>query len=216
LKKQYAVIGLGRFGTAVALTLAELGHEVLGVDREERRIQEVAKDITHVVEADATDEESLKALGLRNFDTVVVSIGEDIQANILVTLLLKELGVKQVVARAVSDLHGKVLERIGADRVVFPERDMGARVAHNLVTANLLDYIELAPNFSVAEIMAGEKLSGRTLRDLNLRARYGVNVMAIKRGQKINLAPRADDVVAGEDVLVVIGKHDDIAKLQEE
>ncbi|EAX48189.1 TrkA-N domain protein [Thermosinus carboxydivorans Nor1] len=149
--KSFAVIGLGRFGTSVARTLSRLGYEVLAIDTEEERVQQVADEVTHTYIADTTDENSLKALGIRNFDVVVVAIGEDIQANVLTTLLLKDLGVKYIVAKARNELHGKMLAKIGADRVVYPERDMGQRVAHNLVSTNVLDYIELSPDLSLIE-----------------------------------------------------------------
>lgn len=213
--KDFAVIGLGRFGASVARTLASMGYNVLGVDSHEELVQAIAPSITHAVQADATDEETLKALGIRNFDVVVVAIGNDLEASILVTLTLKELGVKQVIAKASTELHGKVLTRIGADRVVFPERDMGMRLAQSLVSTNILDYIELSPEYSIVELTAG-RAAGKTLRDLDLRARYGVNVMALRRGQKIIVAPLADDEIAQDTVLVVIGHNDNLRRLERE
>lgn len=213
--KDFAVIGLGRFGASVARTLASMGYNVLGVDSHEELVQAIAPSITHAVQADATDEETLKALGIRNFDVVVVAIGNDLEASILVTLTLKELGVNQVIAKASTELHGKVLTRIGADRVVFPERDMGMRLAQSLVSTNILDYIELSPDYSIVELTAG-RAAGKTLRDLDLRARYGVNVMALRRGQKIIVAPLADDEIAQDTVLVVIGHNDNLRRLERE
>ncbi len=212
--RQFAVIGLGRFGRSVALTLAEMGCEVLGLDLEEDVVQEMMNCLTHVVQADATDEETLRSLGLRNFDVVVVGIGQDIQSSILATLMLKELGVGNVVAKAQTEAHGKVLARVGADRVVFPERDMGARVAHSLVSANVLDQIELSPDYTIMEIVAGEKLATKTLRQLDLRAKYGLNVMAIRKGDEVIVSPRADESIAADDVLVVIGRDDAIRRLE--
>ncbi|MDQ7793853.1 MAG: TrkA family potassium uptake protein [bacterium] len=214
--RQFAVIGLGRFGRSVALTLADMGHEVLGLDAQEEAVHEVGDRLTHVAQGDATDEEVLKAMGLRNFDVVVVAIGQDIQASILVTLMLKELGVKYVVAKARTEAHGKVLARVGADRVVFPERDMGARVAHNLVSSNVLDQIELSPDHTIVEIVAGEKFAAKTLRQLDLRARYGVNVMAIRKGDEVIVSPKADESIAEGDVLVVIGRDTSIRRLEEQ
>ena len=138
-KKQFAVIGLGRFGTSVAMTLQQLGHEVLAIDADEERVQKISDQVTHVVQADTTDENSLQALGLRNFDAVVVAIGENVQANVATTLLVKDMGVPFIIAKARNALHGKMLEKIGADRVVYPERDMGQRVAHSLISSNVLD-----------------------------------------------------------------------------
>lgn len=212
--RQFAVIGLGRFGASLAKALAEAGHEVLGVDLLEERIRPLTNVLTHVVQADVTDEEVLRSLGIRNFDCCVVTISSNIQSSILATLMIKEQGVPLVVAKARDDQHGKVLQKIGADRVVFPERDMGVRLAHNLMAGSVLDYIELSPDNSIAEVMATDRLVGKTLRQLDLRARYGVNVMAIKRGSKINVSPKADDVISEGDVLVVIGPNESIRRLE--
>lgn len=212
--KQFAVIGCGRFGSSVARTLYGLGYDVLAIDENEDVIQNISDFVTHAVQADATDEASIKSLGIRNFDVAVITIGSDIQSSILITLIVKELGVKYVVAKAQNELHAKVLYKIGADRVVFPERDMGVRVAHNLVSSNILDYIELAPDYSIVEIAALRDWEGKTLSELNMRARYGINVMAIKHGTEINISPNALDVIRKDDVLVVIGHNDDVQKLE--
>ena len=204
-KKQYAVIGLGRFGASVAMSLQALGHEVLAVDLDEDRVKKLSDEVTHVVQADSTDEASLSALGLRNFDAVVVAIGGDIQANVATTLLLKELGGPFIIAKAQNALHGKMLERIGADRVVFPERDMGQRVAHSLVSANLLDYIELSPDISLVEIAAPARFVGKTLIQTDLRARYDINVVAIKRLEELLVPPQPDEVIRAEDILIAVG-----------
>lgn len=214
MDKQFAVIGMGRFGSSVAKTLRKLGYEVLAVDSSEDRIQEIAPFVTHAVVADATDEDALKELGLRNFDVVVVSIGQDIQASILCTVLLKDLGVKHLVVKALSELHGKVLERVGADRVIYPERDMGIRLANNLVSAGMLDYIELAPHYSIVEILAPEEFHGKTLGDLALRARFGVQIMAIKRDDEIKVGPGADDMIQPGDILVAMGDDRHLDKFQ--
>lgn len=212
--KQFVILGLGRFGSSLARTLYALGHDVLAVDEREDIIQDISDSVTHAVQADATDENSLRALGLRNFDVAVVTIGSNIQASILVTLIVKELGVKYVVAKAQSELHAKVLYKIGADRVVFPERDMGVRLAHNLVSSNVLDFIELAPDYSIVEIAALPEWEGKTLKDLDMRARYGINIMAIKRDEEINISPRADDVIKTNDILVVIGSNEDLVRIE--
>lgn len=213
--KQFAIIGLGRFGTSVALTLAQAGYEVLAIDSDEERVQEISEEVTHVAVADTTDETALKALGMRNFDVVVVAIGEDIQSNVLTTLLLKEMGVKYIVAKARNKLHGKMLEKIGADRIIYPERDMGQRVAHNLVSTNVLDYIELSPNLSLVEITTPQKLIGKSLVESNLRAEYEVNVVAIKRGEIILVPPNPHDKIQEKDVLIVVGANDGLQHLEE-
>ena len=174
----------------------------------------MADSITHTVQADATDENTLKALGVRNFDVGIVSIGQDIQSSILVTLILKEMGIRYVVAKAQNELHGKVLYKIGADRVVFPERDMGIRVAHNLVSSNILDYIELSPDFSIVEITAPSEWYDKTLGQLDMRAKHGLNVMAIKREEEVLVSPKANDTILEGDLLVVVGQNKDIEKLE--
>ena len=198
----------------MAVTLHSLGHEVLAIDSDEERVQKLSEEVTHVVQADTTDENSLHALGLRNFDAVVVAIGADIQANVATTLLLKDLGVPHIIAKATNALHGKMLEKIGADRVVYPERDMGQRVAHSLVSANILDYIELSPNLSLVEVTAPGSLTGKTLAEADLRANYGVNVVAIKRFEDLIVPPQPNDMIASGDVLIVVGATEGIQRLE--
>lgn len=214
--KQFVVIGLGRFGSSVARTLYSLGNEVLAIDKDEETVQNISEFVTHAVQADATDESTIRSLGIRNFDVAVVTIGSDIQSSVMVTLLLKELGIKYVIAKAHNDLHAKVLYKIGADRVVFPERDMGVRVAHNLCTSNILDYIELSPDYNIIELTAIEEWHNKTLRQLDMRNKYGFNVMAIKRDKEIDVSPGADDVIKPGDILVVISTNENIRKFENE
>lgn len=213
--KQYVIIGLGRFGTSIAKTLYSLGNEVLAIDVDEEVVQEISQDVTHAVQADSTDEGVLRSLGLRNFDVAVITIGSDVQASIMATLLVKELGVKYVIAKAHNEIHAKVLYKIGADRVVFPERDMGIRVAHNLCSSNILDYIELSPDYSIMEVTALNKWVGKSLKELNLRSKFGINVMAIKRGNDINISPEADEYIRKGDILVVIGGTEELKVIEE-
>lgn len=212
--KQFVVIGLGRFGSSIATTLYELGNEVLAIDTDEEIVQGISENVTHAIQADATDEATLRSLGIRNFDVAVVTIGGDVQSSVMVTLLVKELGVKYVISKAQNELHAKVLYKIGADRVVFPERDMGIRVAHNLCASNILDYIELSPDYSIMEVSAISDWQGKTLRELNMRSKYGINVMAIKKGNEINISPGADDVINEDDVLVVIGGTEQLSAIE--
>ncbi|KYH35496.1 Ktr system potassium uptake protein A [Clostridium tepidiprofundi DSM 19306] len=213
-KKQYVVIGLGRFGVSVAQTLFELGNDVLALDSSEEKVQNIADTVTHAVQADATDENSLRAIGIRNFDVAVVSIGEDIQASIMATLLLKEIGVKHVITKANNAMHAKVLRKIGADKVIFPEKDMGARVAHNLVSSNILEYIELSSDYSIAEFVSPASWSGKNLIELQLRGKYGINVVAIKRNNEIDVSPSADEEIESGDIIVAIGSIEDLNKLE--
>lgn len=214
--KQFAVIGLGRFGTSVAKTLMMMDHEVLVIDEDGDKIQEVVNSVTHAVQADAKDEKALKAIGIRNFDVVIVAIGKDTESSILVTVLLKELGVKNVVAKARTELHGSVLSKVGADKVVYPERDMGVRVAHSLVSSNVLDHIQLSPEYSILEVVAPDMLVGKSLRQLNLRAKFGVTLMAIKRGNQIHVSPSPDDPIQENDILVAIGEDKKLRNIERE
>lgn len=211
---QFVIIGLGRFGSSLGRELSQLGYEVLGVDRDEEKVDEMSSILTHAVAADGTEEEVLRSIGVRNFDCGVVAIGDDIQASILAAILLKDLGVKKVVAKAVSELHGRVLEKIGVDRVVYPERDMGIRVAHQLVSPNLLDYIELSKKYTIAELGVPKELAGRNLADVNPRGRFGCSVVAINKPKGIIIAPVAEDVLSENDVMVVIGTNEQIEQFQ--
>ncbi|MCR3921307.1 MAG: TrkA family potassium uptake protein [Firmicutes bacterium] len=212
--KQFAVVGIGRFGASVATTLYEMGHDVLAIDSSESKIEGIVDRVTHAVVADTTSETALKSLGITNFDVVIVGIGQDVQASILTTLVLKELGVKYIVAKARTAQHGKVLQKIGADRIVFPERDMGTRVAHNLISTNVLDFIELSPDYSIVEIIVSDEMVGKTLRELDLRAKFGMNVMAIRTvNRKINVSPIATDRLEEGDVLIVLGENTQIQLL---
>jgi trk system potassium uptake protein TrkA len=214
MKKQFVVIGMGRFGSSVAKTLSQMGFEVLAIDQSEERIQEMSATVTHAVQADSTDEEALRALGIRNFDVTIVAIGEDIQASILTTLILKEIGVGSIVVKAVNDLHGKVLRKIGADKVVFPERDMGTRVAHHLISSNILDYIELSADYSIVEIMVSSHMIGKSLRQLDIRAKYGCNVIAIKQGKNLIIPPSGEDPLKENDILVIVGKNENLQRFE--
>ncbi|EZP78510.1 TrkA-N domain-containing protein [Parageobacillus genomosp. 1] len=214
MKGQYAVIGLGRFGSSLATTLHQAGNEVLAIDRNEERIEEYKDHVTYAVVADSTDEEALKRVGIRNFDAVIVAIGDDIQASILTVLVLKELGVNKVVAKAINQRHGQVLYKVGADWVVFPERDMGERVATQLMSPNVLDYIELAKDYSIEEVKVHPSMIGKNLRELNLRARFNITVIAIISGGKVSISPSPDQTIKEGDILVVIGENKDLDRFE--
>lgn len=212
--KQFAVIGLGRFGTSLARTLTQMGYEVLAIDSNEDRVEELADIVTHAVVADAQEDTVLKSLGIRNFDVVIVSIGQDIQTNILVTIMLKEMGVKKVVAKAATELHGKVLHKIGADTVIYPERDMGERVARWLVSGNILDQINLSPDYSLVEMKAPVEFTGATLQESGLRQKYGITVLAIRRDNDIIISPGAMQKILEGDILIVIGQNEKLNKFE--
>jgi len=213
--KQVAVIGLGRFGSSVARTLAASGCEVLAVDVDEARVKAIADEVTDAVRANALDEEALRALGLRNFEVVVVAIGHEVQASILTTVLLKEMGIPKIVAKAQDELHGRVLQKVGADIVVFPERDMGVRLAHTLISRNVIDEIQLSTDYSILEMAAPHGFLGRSLKDLELRQRFGLSVLAIRRKDRIIVSPNADQVVDDGDILVALGQPDKLEPLNE-
>jgi trk system potassium uptake protein TrkA len=214
MKKEFAVIGLGRFGGSICKALAEQGAEVLAIDIDEDKVNEFASIATHAVVADSTDEHVLKDLGIRNFDHVIVAIGDNIQASILTTLLLNEQGVKQITVKAQNDYHEKVITKIGADHIVHPERDMGKRIAHNIMSTNVLDYLALSEEHSIVELIAGKRISERTLIELDIRAKYGCNIVGIKRGKEIIVSPRADETIQKGDILIVIGADNDISRLE--
>lgn len=213
--RQFVVIGCGRFGGSVAKSLSKLGHDVLAIDKDEKIIQNISEHVTHAVVSSGTDEQALHSLGIKNFDVAIISIGTDIQTSILATLIAKEAGIDYIVAKAQGNLHAKVLYKIGADRVVFPEREMGERVAHNLVAHNILDYIELSKDYSIMELEVPKKWVGKSLIDLDLRGKHGINVMAIKHHEEINISPAAEDELDHDDVLVVIGHVKDLGKIQD-
>lgn len=214
--KTFLVVGLGRFGTAVATELCALGNEVLAMDVREDLVQAVASSVTHAVTADARDQEVLRELAVRNFDCAVVAVGNDIGGSALITLNLKELGVEKVIAKASSHTHRKVLEKIGADRVVFPEHEMGNKLAHALSSSNVLNFIELSDDASIVEIPIPKEWVGMTLRQLDVRNAYGVNVIALRRGpkQKFLIAPGGDAVLEDTDVIVVLGADKHINRIQ--
>lgn len=212
--KQFVVIGCGRFGQSVAIKLAELGCDVMVVDENEEIIQSLSDKVTYAVQADATDENTIKALGIRNFDVAIVTIGSDIQASILVTLLVKELGVKHIVAKAQNPAHAKVLYKIGANRVVFPEKEMGVKVAKSLVSSNVLDLIDLAPEFSILEIKMNDEWVGKSLVDINMRRTHQISVIAIRHNDEVDINVEPDRLLLSEDVLIVIGNNKDLKKFQ--
>lgn len=212
--KSFVVIGCGRFGQSVAKTLHKLGNEVLAIDKSQEALQLISEEVTHAIQADVMDEGVLEEMGISNFDVAVVSIGSNLEASIFATLIVKEIGVPKVVTKAQSELHGKLLTKIGADKIVFPERDMGIRVGHNLVSNNILDFIELSPDYGILEITALEAWENKTLSKLRLSAKYGINVMVIKKRDRVIVPPKAEDIIEKDDTLVVIGSTKDIKKIE--
>lgn len=213
-KKQVVVIGLGRFGSSLARTLTELGHEVLGLDRDLRKVEDIAESVTQAAQVDATDEDALREMGVRNFDIGVVAIGTDVKSSILVTLLLKRLGVEMVISKAQDELHGEILERVGADRVVYPERETGVRVAHGIAAPNVVDYLEVMPGYGIAKLVAPPAFEGRELGQLDLKARYGLTTLVLQRGEELILNPARSEVVRRGDTLVLAGRDEQLDALR--
>lgn len=214
MEKEFVVIGLGRFGGSIVRELNALGMDVMAIDLSEARVNEYSEIATHAVVADTTDEAVMKSLGIRNFDQVIVAIGENIQTSTLTTLILKELGVKKVIAKAQNDYHAKILNKIGADLVIHPERDMGRRIAHNIASASVLDYLELADEYSIVEAKANERIAGQTIVDLDIRANFGINIIAIKRDKDVIISPDPNMNIELGDILIMIGHDNDLNRFE--
>ncbi len=213
-KKQFVVIGLGRFGYNVALTLNQLGCEILAIDINESIVQNVSNELQFVVCANGADEKTLRSLGVANADIAIVAIG-DLEPNLMATLLLKEMGVPKVVTKAVNDLHGKMLEKIGADQIIYSEKDMGKRVAHNLVSSNIVDYIEISDLISLMSLKVPTAFLNKTIIEANIRQRYQVNIVAIKRGAEPIVNPDPYMKLVEGDEIIVVGQQDNIRALEE-
>ncbi|MBA2558167.1 MAG: TrkA family potassium uptake protein [Chloroflexi bacterium] len=215
MKQQVMVIGLGRFGSAVARELHLLGHEVLAVDEDEATVNDVAPDVTHAVQLDATDEQALRAAGAADFQSAIVAISSATEASIFATMALKNLGVPNVIAKAGSALHGTILERVGADRVVFPEREIGMRVAHSFHVPNVIDYLDVAPRFGIEKLRPPQSFLGRSLRELDLVGRLKLTPVALRRGDSVTVNPHPDERIQLGDELVLIGLDERLEQLRE-
>jgi trk system potassium uptake protein TrkA len=211
--RTFGVIGLGRFGYHVARTLAQGGAEVIACDVDEEKVREVSEYVSLAYVLDATDAKALKESGIANVDTAVVSIGENIEASILIVVQLKELGVKEVVAKAITPLHGRVLEKLGVDRVVYPEKEMAIRVAHSLLAGEFIEEIPIGEKHSLFELKAFDFMLGKTLRELDVRRRFGVSVLAIKRGENLIVNPMGDEKILPGDILVVLGTTEQLSSM---
>ena len=224
MKRQFAVIGLGRFGYGVAEELVKRGCEVLAIDRDDTKVQAISDLATFAVQCDATDERALKAVSIQNVDVAVVSIGENIEASILIVQTLKEMGIKSIIAKAVTNTHGRILTNLGVNEVIYPERDAAIRLAHRLVSPNVLEYLELAPGYSIEEVTIPDRLAGLRLQEAKIVEQYRLNVIGIKKqvtrmvkgrmmkDEVFNFTPTLEDVIEKGDVLVVIGKEEDLER----
>jgi len=212
-KQHVVVIGLGRFGTAVARELTRLGHTVLGIDRDEKLVAALAEEVTHVVQTDATSGEALRDLGLGEYDAAIVAISSNLEASILTTVLLKRLGVKRIVAKAANDLHGSILEQVGATRVVYPELETGLRVAHSFNAPGVRDYLDVAPGYGFARMRVPAEWAGKALAQIDLRRTCGVTAMALHRQGVVTLNPHPSEVLQRGDELIVAGLDEDLERL---
>ena len=211
--KSYLVLGLGRFGQSFAKTLVSLGHDVLVVDKDEETVQQFSNEVTHAIAGDAANEELLNSLGIKNFDATIIAIGE-IQPSILCAVLLKEFGSNYILAKASNDLHAKVLYKIGVDKVIFPERDMGIRAANSILSKNIIDIFELSPDYSIMEITVPQSWVGKTIGDLEVRTKYGVNIAGVRSSNSLNLLPNANTKFKENDIIIVMGENSDLRDLQ--
>jgi len=206
---QFLVLGLGRFGESVARNIFAMGRDVLAVDKDEAIVEDISPFVTQAIQADVTDEDTLKSIGAGNFDVAVVSTG-DVHSSILISLMLREMGVKTVIAKAMDELHARVLKKVGVDRVVFPERETGLRIAKSLISPNIIELMELSNDYRIAELSLPRKWEGHSIRSLDVRRRHGLNILAVHRGGQFTISPSPDDMLYQGDGLLVLGRHGDI------
>jgi trk system potassium uptake protein TrkA len=213
-QKQYIVVGLGRFGRAIADTLCQDGAEVLGVDRRMDVVERLRDELTQTIQMDAMDRDALETLGVRDFDIVFVTMGSDIRASGTIVLLLKELGARRIIAKAHDEFHGRMLEKLGADQVLLPERDMGRRVAHSLVSGNVIEFMELSTQYSMAEIRPKPEWVGKTLKELAMRSSMDINVVAIRNGDAVNAMPQPETRISEGDLMLVVISESSLAQMR--
>ncbi len=215
--KYFAVIGIGRFGYSVAKTLSEMGCQVLAIDNSEENLRQLEGLVTQVVQADATDEKALRAAGIKDVDAAIVAIGQNMEASILISLILRDIGVPYIVSKATNRLHARVLEKIGCDRVVLPEEEMGVRVARSLVSPNIIDELDLSEQVRIYELKVPSVMSGKSLGELDFRKRFGMNVVAIRaQDGKLNTSPNADTVLKEGDTIFVLGEEASIERFDKQ
>jgi trk system potassium uptake protein TrkA len=213
-RQQVLVIGLGRFGSAVARELERLGHEVLAIDVNEQAVNELARDVTHAVQADASDEDALRGVGADQFQTAIVAISSKAEPSIFATMVLKRLGVRTVIAKAGDRLHAEILTRVGADRVIQPEHETGTRLAHSFNVPNVIDYLDVGPNFGIEKVRPPKAFVGKSLGELELKNRMGVTPIALRRGKNVIINPAREEKVAEGDELILIGRDDKLEELR--
>ena len=213
MKKQYAVFGLGSFGESVAIALQGLGCEVIVVDDDMERIEDIANSVSYAMKADFGDPDVVRSLGTKNLDGVVVAVADNMEASIMATLVCKEIGVPYVISKAKNDLHATVLKKIGADAIIFPEKEMGVRLAKNLMSANFADWIALSPEYSLVETVIPRGWIGKSLQDLDVRRKYGINVVGIKVGEDVEVNPNPEKALEDGMVMILVGANKDLENI---
>lgn len=206
-KKEFAVIGLGRFGKTVATSLASSGAQVLVLDQDENALQEVSDAVTHTIRGEATSASTINQLGLGNYDAAVIAMSSNLESNVMATILVKEAGVPFIVVKAKTELEGRVLKKVGADKVIYPEKETGMRLANNLMHDNYFEAVELSEEYSIVDVDIPQDWIGKSLKTLNIRAKYGVNVIGVKGSSELNINPAPDDVLKEDDVLIMLGRN---------
>lgn len=214
IRKEFVIFGVGEFGTNVAKTLANSGATVMVVDQDDKQLETIANDVTHSVCADATNPEAMRQLGIRNYDGAIVGIGHNLQTSVLITMQLKEMGVPFIMVKASTDIEGRILAKVGADKVIFPDREMGIRIGNEIMNGNYFEALELSEEYSIVDISVPQSWVGKTLREANIRSHYGVSVIGIRGLEEININPPANYTLTGQDVLIILGHNTDIQDLR--
>ncbi|WP_036728652.1 potassium channel family protein [Peptoniphilus mikwangii] len=212
--KSFVVFGCGRFGSTIATTLTGLGNEVLAIDNNFENAQAISDQVTTAIQCDVLDENATKDLGLKNFDTAIIAIGSNLEAAIMATIISKEAGIPYIIAKAKTERQGGILEKIGADKIIYPERDMAYRVAHNMTSSKILDYIQLSPGFSIVELKLLPEWENKTIDELKIRNKYEITILGIQRNNDIQIAPKPDTKLVSEDVLIILGREEAIEKVE--
>lgn len=214
-KKQYAVLGLGKFGYSVAITLENLGYDVIVVDNNAEKIHNISNSVSYAEKADIGEAHVIKTLGGRNLDGAIIGVSENMEASIMATIVAKELGIPHVIAKAQNELHGKILKKVGADEIIFPEKEMGSRIAKGLVSAHFADLIELSADYSLVEIEVPEKWKGKSLLELNVRQRYNINVIGLRQGDEVEVSLNPNDPLPSHGLIIVVGSNKALQKFKE-
>ena len=213
MKKQFAVFGLGSFGESVAVELQNLGCEVVAVDKNMDRVEHISNSVSYAMQADIGDPEFIRSLGMRNLDGVIITVAENLEASIMATMVCKEIGVPYIVAKTKNERHATVLEKIGADSVIYPDKEMGIKLAKNLMSANFTDWISLSPDYSIMEVLTPREWVGKSLKELNVRGNYGLNVVGIKNNGRVEVNPDPNEKLTKDMLMILVGANADLRKI---